>query len=120
VDGSQVGVLEETDEVRLGSLLEGTDGRRLEAEVGLEVLGNLADETLERELADQELGGFLENRASNRSWKVEKKRMNCSSKIGRKEGEGGAMLEVFHADASTQSLLTWYLRISRRATVPGR
>ena len=35
VNGSQVGVLEERDEVRLGSLLERHDGRRLEAEVGL-------------------------------------------------------------------------------------
>ena len=47
VDGSQVGVLEERDEVGLGGLLEGTDRRRLEAEVGLEVLGDLTDETLE-------------------------------------------------------------------------
>jgi hypothetical protein len=35
--GGQVGVLEERDEVGLGGLLEGTDRRRLEAEVGLEV-----------------------------------------------------------------------------------
>ena len=83
VDGGQVGVLEERDEVRLGGLLERHDGRRLEAEVRLEVLGNLTDETLEaagararevsslegakqgvgaadsRELADQELGRLL-------------------------------------------------------------
>ena len=59
VDGGQVGVLEERDEVGLGSLLERHDGRRLEAEVGLEVLGNLANETLEGELADEELGRLL-------------------------------------------------------------
>lgn len=47
VDGAQVGVLEEGDEVRLDRLLQGTDGRRLEAEVGLEVLGDLTD--LQRE-----------------------------------------------------------------------
>ena len=35
VDGGQVGVLEERDEVCLRRLLEGEDGRRLEAEVGL-------------------------------------------------------------------------------------
>lgn len=35
VDGGQVGVLEERDEVRLGSLLEGHDGGALEAQVGL-------------------------------------------------------------------------------------
>ena len=37
VDGAKVGVLEEANEVGLGRLLEGDDGRRLEAEVGLEV-----------------------------------------------------------------------------------
>lgn len=59
VDGAEVGVLEERDEVGLDGLLEGTDGRALEAEVALEVLGNLTDETLERKLADQELGRLL-------------------------------------------------------------
>ena len=44
VDGSQVGVLEERDEVRLGSLLKCHDGRRLEAQIRLEVLRNLMHE----------------------------------------------------------------------------
>ena len=35
VDGSQVGILEEGDEVSLSSLLEGHDGGGLEAEIGL-------------------------------------------------------------------------------------
>jgi histone H3 len=43
VDGAQVGVLEEGDEVGLDRLLESTDGGGLEAEVALEVLGNLTD-----------------------------------------------------------------------------
>lgn len=43
VDGAQVGVLKEGDEVRLDGLLKGADGRGLEAEVGLEVLGDLTD-----------------------------------------------------------------------------
>jgi len=59
VDGAQVGVLEEGDEVSLNGLLKSADGGRLEAEIRLEVLGNLTDETLERKLADQELGGLL-------------------------------------------------------------
>jgi hypothetical protein len=59
VDGAEVGVLEQRDEVGLDRLLEGADGRRLEAEVRLEVLGNLADETLEGELSDEELGRLL-------------------------------------------------------------
>ena len=59
MDRAQVGVLEEANEVRLGGLLEGEDGGALEAKVGLEVLGNLANQALERELADQELSGLL-------------------------------------------------------------
>ena len=35
VDGAEVGVLEETDQVRLGCLLEGEDGGGLEAKVRL-------------------------------------------------------------------------------------
>ena len=59
VDGAEVGVLEERDEVSLNGLLESTDGGGLEAEVGLEVLGDLANQTLEWKLADQELSGLL-------------------------------------------------------------
>jgi hypothetical protein len=59
VDGSQVGVLEEADEVSLGRLLKGKDGRSLEAEIGLVVLGNLSHQALERQLADEELGRLL-------------------------------------------------------------
>lgn len=59
VDGAQVGVFEEADKVGFGGFLEGGDGRRLESKVGLEVLGNLTDETLEWELSDEELGGLL-------------------------------------------------------------
>ena len=78
MDGSQVGVLEEGDEVGLGGFLERHDGRGLEAEVGLreremstqgkvismkaaylEVLGDFSDKTLEGELADEKLGRLL-------------------------------------------------------------
>jgi histone H3 len=59
VDGTQVGVLEQGDKVGLNGLLESTDGGGLEAEIGLEVLGDLTDQTLEGELADQKLSGLL-------------------------------------------------------------
>ena len=39
VDGAEVGVLEETDEVRLGSLLKRQHGVALEAEIGLRIVG---------------------------------------------------------------------------------
>jgi hypothetical protein len=59
VDGAEIGVLEETDEVRLSSLLECEDSGSLESEIGLEILSDLTHKSLERELADKELGGFL-------------------------------------------------------------
>ena len=59
VDGAEVGVLEESHQVGLSSLLQSQDGRSLEAEIGLEVLGDLADEALEGQLADEKLGGLL-------------------------------------------------------------
>lgn len=51
VDGAKVGILEERDEVGLNGLLESADGRGLESQVGLEVLGDFTDQTLERQLA---------------------------------------------------------------------
>jgi len=59
VDGSQIGVFEEGDEVGLSGLLKGTDSGRLESEISLEVLGNLSDKSLEGELSDEEFGGLL-------------------------------------------------------------
>ena len=59
MDRAEVGVLEEVHEVGLGRLLEGGDGKGLEAEVGLEVLRDLADEALERELAEQKVRRLL-------------------------------------------------------------
>ena len=59
MDGAQVGVLKETNEVSLRGLLEGHDSRGLEAKVSLEVLGNLTDQTLEGQLPDEELSALL-------------------------------------------------------------
>merc|ERR1712186_77602 len=54
VDGAQAGVLEQTDQVGLASLLQSADGGRLEPEISFEILGDLPDETLE-----EQLGGLL-------------------------------------------------------------
>ena len=59
MDGAQVGIFKQADEVCLDGFLERTNGRRLEAKVRLEVLGDFTDETLEGELADQELSRLL-------------------------------------------------------------
>ena len=59
MDGAQVGVLEKTNQVGLAGLLQGHHRRALEPQVGLEVLGNLANQTLEGELANQQLCRLL-------------------------------------------------------------
>ena len=73
VDGAQVGVLEEGDEVGLNGLLKSADGRGLEAEIRLEVLSDLTDKTLEGQLADEKLGRLLvttDLTESDSSWLV--------------------------------------------------
>ena len=59
VDGAQVGVLEQADQVSLGGLLKSHNGRRLEAEVGLEVLSDFTNQSLERKLSDQQFSRLL-------------------------------------------------------------
>uniref|UniRef100_A0A453MUT6 Uncharacterized protein n=1 Tax=Aegilops tauschii subsp. strangulata TaxID=200361 RepID=A0A453MUT6_AEGTS len=59
MDGAEVGVLEEPDEVRLGGLLEREHGVALEAQIRLEVLGDLPHEALERQLADEQIRALL-------------------------------------------------------------
>lgn len=76
VDGTQVGVFEEGDEVGLNGLLESTDGGRLETEVGLEILSDFTNETLERELSDQELSRLLvttDLTESDSSWLISRR-----------------------------------------------
>ena len=43
VDGAQVGVLKQADQVGLRSLLKSSNGRRLETQIGLEVLRDLTN-----------------------------------------------------------------------------
>ena len=59
MDGAQVGVLKEANQVGLAGLLESHDSRALEPQVSLEVLGNLPHQALEGQLADEELSGLL-------------------------------------------------------------
>ena len=59
VNGAKVGVFEETDQVALGGFLEGEDSRGLESQVSFEFLSDFSDESLEGELSNEELSGFL-------------------------------------------------------------
>jgi hypothetical protein len=85
VDGAEVGVLEEANEVSLSGLLESENRRALEAEVSLELLGNLANQALERELADEELSGLLVSpdlAESDSAWAVPVGLLHASSGWG--------------------------------------
>ena len=95
MDGAKVGVLEKANEVSLRGFLQGHDSRGLETEVSLEVLGNLTDETLEGELADEKLGGFLVSSdltESNSSWPVPVGLLDSSGGGSRFTGSLGGQL----------------------------
>ena len=55
VDGAEVGVLEEPHKVCLTGLLKSHNSGTLEAQVSLEILCNLTNQSLEWQLADQQL-----------------------------------------------------------------
>ena len=59
MDGAEVGVLEQSHQVSLGGFLQSKYCGRLKPKILFEVLGNLADQTLEGQLADQEVGRLL-------------------------------------------------------------
>ena len=95
VDGAQVGVLEQTNQVGLAGLLEGHDGGALEAEVSLEVLGDLTDQALEGQLADEELSGLLVSpdlTESDGSWPVSVGLLDSSGSGSRLAGSLGSQL----------------------------
>ena len=96
MDGTQVGILKQTDEVSLTGFLERHDSRALEAEVSLEVLGDLTDQALEGQLADEELSGLLVSpdlTESDGSWPVSVGLLDSSGSGGRLTGSlGGELL----------------------------
>jgi hypothetical protein len=59
VNGTQVGVLKQSNEVSFWSLLEGKYSLALETTVWLELLSNLSYQTLEWRLANQKVSRLL-------------------------------------------------------------
>merc|ERR1719233_2474235 len=95
MDGTQVGVLEQSHQVGLASLLQSHHGRALEPEVGLEILGNLPHQALEGELADQQLGGLLvppDLPERHRAWPVPVRFLHPSCCWGRLASSFGSEL----------------------------
>ena len=100
VDGAEVGVLEETNHVGLGCLLEGKDGRGLETELASVLRGDFTDESLEWEFSDEELGALLESSdltESNSSW---------SESVGLLDTSGGGGLL---GSSLVSDVLSWVL-----------
>ena len=87
MDGAEVSVLKETHEVGLRGLLKGQDGGSLEPEVGLEVLSDLSHETLEGELANEELSRLL-----------------VSSDLTKRHGSRAVAMRLLHASGSRGTL----------------
>lgn len=92
MDGTEVGIFKERDQVGLGGALQGQDSGRLEAKVATKIGGNFTHKTLEGQLANEEVRRLLElanftqsNRsraitvrlldAGRRSWKRKKKKI---------------------------------------------
>ena len=59
MDGTEVGVLKEAHKISLASLLKCHYSRTLEPQVSLEVLCDLTNKALERQLADEQLCRLL-------------------------------------------------------------
>lgn len=60
VDGAQIGVFEESDEVCLGSLLKSEHSLGLESDVILDLSGEVFNDSLEWQLPDEEVSLELE------------------------------------------------------------
>ena len=59
VDGTEIGVFKDSYQIGFTGFLESHDSRRLESKVGLEVLCDFADQSLEWKFSDEKLGkGF--------------------------------------------------------------
>ena len=59
VDRAQVGVFEQANQVRFGRFLQRQDRGGLESQVSLEILGDFSDQSLERQLSDEQFRGLL-------------------------------------------------------------
>merc|ERR1719510_1557385 len=59
MDGAQIGIFKKSNQVSLGCFLESHDSARLKPQVGLEILSNFTNKSLEGQLTDQKLSRLL-------------------------------------------------------------
>jgi len=96
VDGAEIGVLEQPDQIRLGCFLQRANGRRLEPQISFEILSDFPDQTLEWEFADEQLRRLLvpsDFSQSDGSWPVAMRFLDATSGRGAlPRGFGGQLL----------------------------
>ena len=95
MDGAQVGIFKETDQVGFTGFLKGHDGRALESEISFEVLGNFSHQTLEGQFADQEFSALLvtsDFSQSDGSWPVSVGFLDTTGSRGGFSGSLGCQL----------------------------
>ena len=117
VNGTKVGILEQGDEVSLSSLLKSHNGRRLEAEIILEVLSDLTDQSLEGELTDQKLSALLvlaDLTESHSSRAITMRLLHVGS-AGRGSLAGGLSGELLTGDLSSGTLTSSLLGTSHNS-----
>merc|ERR1719433_1372284 len=59
MDGAQVGIFKKSNQISLGCFLESHDSAGLKPQVGLEILSNFTNKSLEGQLANQKLSRLL-------------------------------------------------------------
>ena len=59
VDGTEVGVFEQADQVSFDGFLESKESRALESEFAAGFVGDVFDDSLERKISDEEVSGSL-------------------------------------------------------------
>ena len=95
MDGTQVGVLKQSNKVSLRCFLESSHSRALEPQVSLEILGNLTDKPLKGQFPDEELGRLLVTSnltESDSSRPVTMRFLNSSSSWGTLASSFGSQL----------------------------
>ena len=102
VDGTEVGVFEETNHVGLRCLLEGEDSGGLEAEFASVLRGDFTDESLEGKFPDEELGALLETSDLTESDGA------GSEAVGPLDAVGGALLLAL-GGSLVGNVLSWVL-----------
>ena len=92
VNGAQVRVLKKSNHVCFTCFLESRNSRSLESQVGLEVTGDLSDESLKGELSDKELSGLLESSDLSKGHGTRSESvgsLNSTTRLGSFVGDGG-------------------------------